>query len=394
MFNKPTIISLLFLIILVESCNSRQEDFFKLPIVTIDPDKAQTYYLEDLATNISCHNLQLPENHFFGEIIDILPCGDSLLLFHDFYNKQIHIFNNEGYFTNVLNKAGRGPEEYINIEAFTANSQEHTLIIYDNGGQKLISYTLPDLKYLNHQRLSKSLISLAFLNKKQLFTISDEAKSSKAKHCDGAEIYHLIKRKFSACDIPNAYATINLSYPRTLSYTDHNLYYVCPYFYSIVYKITAQEQTPVLCFHFGKKNLPEELWKSNDALTFENMVENNQYALMPQYFLKQDSLCSFFFFNGDTEHLYMAITAMHNHAQPEVIKQINLKGINTPGGLKPLGIFQNKYICLLYPHECDFDEEEIQYSPLSQQVREKLDHSADEGTPVLLMFQPQFPAKK
>ena len=377
-----------FLLILSTSCTKTNPS--DIPLVSVDVSKAQVCYLEDIAENIECYNLELPTDYYFGEIVDILPHQDSLLLFHDYYTKQIHLFNAQGKYINHLNRQGRGPGEYLDIEAFTTNQATNQLTVYDHLGQKLITYTLPDFKFVKQQRSPKSLMALTALSEDVFFTVSDEDEGRQSIVCDGAAFYNTKKNKFTACDIPNDYMTVCLSYPRTLSYTDQKYYYVCPYEYSTLYEFNEKEVTLILNFHFGNKNLPKKLWKSNDVLAFEEIVEDNAYALMPQYFLKQDSMCSFFFFNGSPQHSCMAISPMRANATPKVIKQIKLKGIKTLIEIKSSGVLNNKYVCLLYPYQCKIDEEAILESPVSQMIYEKLQQTQDEGTPILLLFQPKF----
>ena len=358
--------------------------------MSIDVSKAKVCYLENIAKNIECYNLELPTDYYFGEIVDILPHWDSLLLFHDFYTKQIHLFNAQGKYINHLNRQGRGPGEYLNIEAFTTNQATNQLTVYDHLGQKLVTYALPDFKFVKQQRIPKSLMALTALSEDVFFTISDEDEGMQSIVCDGAAFYNAKKNEFTTCDIPNDYITVCLSYPRTLSYTDQKYYYACPYEYSTLYELNEKEATPILNFHFGNKNMPKKLWQNNDALAFEEIVEDNAYALMPQYFLKQDSMCSFFFFNGSPQHSCMAISPMRANATPKVIEQIKLKGIKTLIEIKPLGVLNNKYVCLLYPYQCKIDKEAILESPVSQMIYEKLQQTQDEGTPILLLFQPKF----
>jgi len=60
---------------------------------------------------------------------------------------------------------------------------------------------------------------------------------------------------------------------------------------------------------------------------------------------------------------------------------------------KPIGIFKEKYVCLIYPHDCTIDEAKIKKSPLSRLLAKKIKESKDEGTPVLFMFTPKIPTK-
>lgn len=377
----------IYLLIFCMSCTRNTANLSNVPLIEINPQKACNTYLEEVATNIECHNLQITEDQYFGDIIDIIPTMDSLLLFHDYYNKQIYLFNTQGKFINLLNRVGRGPGEYLNIEAFTANKTNKQLILYDHLGQKLVMYHLPDLKYIKQQKISKSLMSLTALSEHLLFTISDEAPVN-ASVCDGAEIYDIRKNKFTPIELPNHYVTVNLSYPRCLSFTDQKNYYICPHLYSIVYKLDAEKISPVLRFHFGDSNIPEALYTTNDANKFEEAIESNEYALLPQYFLKQDSNCFFCFRYGNQENPYWAFAGMDDKTEPQIYREINIKGITT-NGLKPAGVIGNRYICLLYPHLCRIDSSRIQESTISQEIAQKLQESPDEGTPVMLMFQPK-----
>lgn len=270
--------------LLIVSCNNKNKDSVNVPLVSVNVENVEDCYLEDIAKSVECCNLELPADYYFGEIVDILPCCDSLLLFHDYYTKQIHLFTVKGKFVNVLNRKGRGPDEYIDIEAFTVNNKNNQLIVYDHQGQSLIVYSLPDLKYLCRHHIGKSLMSLAPLADNLYFTISDEDEGPNSVKCDGAEIYNLDKQQFDFCGIPDSYVSINLSYPRTISYTDGASYYISPHFYSVVYELNAVQMTPVLKLHFGRKNIPEELWKTGDVNSFEEVVENNDYAFMPHFF--------------------------------------------------------------------------------------------------------------
>ena len=367
------------------------KDKSSIPLVSVDMSKAEICYLDDIAENIECYNLNLPADYYFGEIADIQTYGDSLLLFHDFDNDQIYIFNAKGQYINHLYNQGRGPGEYLNIEAFATNKATNQLIIYDHLGQKLVAYTLPDLKFVWQQRIPKSLMALAALSENVLFTISDEDEGMQSVTCDGAAIYNIQSKEFVACDIPNDYVTVNFSFPQTISYTDKAHYYLCPSYYSTLYELSERGVVPVLRFHFGNKNLPEKLWSSvPDPLTFPEMVQNNAYILIPHYFLKQGDMCSFCFFEGDIRHVGMVMSPMRANAAPKVIKQIKLKGFKTATAIRPLGVLNDKYICLFYPHLCKIDETQIQESPVSQMIYEKLQHTQDEGTPVLLIFQPKF----
>ena len=67
-----------FLLILSTSCT--KTDFSDIPLVSVDVSKGQVCYLEDIAENIECYNLELPTDYYFGEIIDIRTHQDSTII--------------------------------------------------------------------------------------------------------------------------------------------------------------------------------------------------------------------------------------------------------------------------------------------------------------------------
>lgn len=381
-----------FFFFLLFACINDRKDFSNIPQIKFATENPQACFIDEISKDISCHNLELPENYFFGDITDIIPVNDSLLLFHDYYNKQIHVFTRNGKFINVLNNQGRGPEEYLDIESFAINRFDSQLIIYDHSGRKFVSYTIPELKHIKSQPIDKSLMASIFVAPDKLLIISDdtEKKSLTKTICSGVGIYDLNTKKFEGYDFDNLSSSIYLSYPRTFSFINGTYYYAYPDENSVIYKITPQNDLkPFVKFDFGDKNGNKTFWECNDILKFNEFIINNQFALMPHFFTFTEEACSFFFICGDTQRSCMALSNWKGD-ENYVYKDINIRGIQMPT-LRPVGILNDSYIFLIYPHECEFDEKEIQKSPISQMIAEKLNASSDEGTPVLFTFKPKLP---
>lgn len=391
---RPTLTFFVFSL-LVTACVNPQKELSKIPHIKFTAlENPQNCLIDDIAVDVSCCNLELPENYFFGEITDIIPMQDSLLLFHDPYNKQIHIFTKNGKFVNALDKQGRGPGEYIDIESFAVNEFDSQLVVYDHSRKKLVYYTVPELKHIKTEPISKSLMASAFISPDKLLIISDEttSKSSTKTICDGVGVYDLKTRKFESCGFDNLASSIALSYPRTLSYIRGEHYYAYPDQNSVVYKITPDRaSTPLVRFDFGDKNGNEEFWACNDIAKLNDMIVNNDIALMPHFFTFSEESCSFFFMYKNLQQTLFALSDWQGD-KSKVYKKINIRGIQT-SAMMPVGVLNESYIFLIYPHNCELDQQEIQNSPLSRMIAQKLQASPDEGTPVLLMFKPKLPEK-
>ena len=92
--NNGILFICLIFFVLETSCT--KTDLSNIPLVSIDVSKGRSCYLDEIAENVECYNLTLPIDYYFGEIVDIGTYNDSLLLFHDYYTKQIHLFHSRG----------------------------------------------------------------------------------------------------------------------------------------------------------------------------------------------------------------------------------------------------------------------------------------------------------
>lgn len=380
--------SLLVLACLLAGCN-QNKDLSEVLEVKFEMADLEECFIDDISSKVECYNLTLPENYFFGDITEVKTFGDSLLFFHDYYNKQIHIFSREGKLINFLDKQGRGPGEYIDIEFFIINEWEAQLVVYDHSGKKLIYYTIPELSYIKSQKLNNSLMSAAFISNSKLLFISDDdkMKTSTETTCVGVGEYDLQKNRFQSYHLDNLLFSICLSYPRTISYVDRVCYYAYPDDNSVIYKVIANKGLePFVKFNFINKNGNKEFWKCNDLNKCNENIMEQDVALMPHYFTFTQNFFSFFFLYKDLRNTCFALSD-RNKEKNRVFKNIKIHGVQIPH-LNPVGLCDGAYIFLVYPHECIFDQEEIMKSSISQQIADKIKNASDEGTPVLLMLKP------
>jgi len=382
----------LILVIGISCFSCQQQPTETLPIVKVDVDNSRTINIDDIAENITCENLTFPDSTdgLLGEITDIFPFREYLVL-HDYYEKAIHLFRPNGEWVNTLNKVGRGPGEYLDIEAFSIDYENKQIIIYDHPGKKFTFYTLPDFKYIKSIPSKKSIMSFTCIEEHKWLTVSDEQLSPKQPH-DGIEIYNPKKQTYHKIEWPYSWAAIELSQPKTFSYIKNKTYHVHPHVNSIVYNISPEKIHPILKINFGKYNSNKTLLKIKSAKQLHTFIENNEIALMPHIFFTNEKLHAFiFFFKYNYQQPYFHLHDKQS-GKNYTFSKIKFEGIEMPH-FKPIGIFKEKYVCLIYPHDCTIDEEKIKKSPLSRLLARKIKESKDEGNPVLFMFTPKIPKK-
>ena len=385
------LISIFFTSLLCQ-CTDNKKDT-EIASIKVDIENKTTCFIDEIATDVLCSNLELPNDLFLGEITDIVGLSDSLLLFHDFYSKRIHLFTQTGKWINTLNKQGRGHGEYFDIESFAIDRFNSQLIIYDHSGKKFVYYSIPAFEYSKKEPTKKSLMAFSLITPNKMLIISDEVESKTPEKtiCEGPILYDLETNEFEKYHFDNFSSSIYLSYPRTLSLINNQYYYAYPDANSIVYKFTSKgEIESLIRFNFGNKRGNQTFWECSDILEFNDILVDNEYALMPHFFTFSKELYAFFFINGDAQQASNMALCSRNSEKSFVYEDIKLRGIEMPP-LRPVGVLNESYICFIYPSACEFDEEEIQKSPISQLIAEKLKAAKDKETPILFTFTPKLP---
>lgn len=69
-------------------------------------------------------------------------------------NKTLHVFNMEGKYIGHVGSSGQGPGEYIMPQNFMINEHEGLILIRDIATNKLISYNIETLEFVNEYPLS------------------------------------------------------------------------------------------------------------------------------------------------------------------------------------------------------------------------------------------------
>ncbi len=105
--------------------------------------------------------LKTPENCILGGIDKVIEEGDSFYV-GDYRSSKIFVFGKDGQMTGVLDKCGRGPEEYLAIQSFTVNNQD--LCIMDQFRNSLIIYDRHTLRFKRAKEIPVPAWDFASLN--------------------------------------------------------------------------------------------------------------------------------------------------------------------------------------------------------------------------------------
>lgn len=97
----------------------------------------------------------------------------------------ITVFDTQGNFIDQLNRVGRGPGEYLDIEAFAFDIKNENLVIYSRTSKEFHIYTFPGLDFLQTLQKGKYVINFEIFNKDNWVVIYEEESENK---------YHGIER--------------------------------------------------------------------------------------------------------------------------------------------------------------------------------------------------------
>jgi hypothetical protein len=133
---KMKTVRLIFLLILITSCNGRisQKPF---PVIDLqNPGDTRDIYLSELLDDIRLVKLETNDEILLGQYTYYLV-GERYIITID--NDKILQFSNNGRFLRTLAKAGNGPEEFLRAEAFALDDKN-------------------DILYINHRSDSRNIL--------------------------------------------------------------------------------------------------------------------------------------------------------------------------------------------------------------------------------------------
>lgn len=359
--NSSTFLILTVFFVLA-GCNTKPEDNFSPLGIPLNPTEAQKANLSEVFPDFEAINITVPDSVFFGNIEQIKSDDKRIYLLDPFQSKSIIILDKKGNFINQLKKIGRGPGEYVSPYAFTVNTSEDELILYDRGKLEFLRYKLPTLEFLGSTRKNALLMNFERLDGGDILAVRDDSKNK--SELFGLEIWNkeFETLKDGISDMQNA--VIELSYHSTIGKKNKDLLYAHP-FNGLIHEVSNGGLVPIYDLAFNDWEVPEELYSMEEANDFEEALTRDKYVLWPRFPLEsQNSLKFWYMYGADIDSYHFLIhdtqTSKQLHYSEIVFDGTSIK---TP---IPLGIVDDFYVSLILPENIDPEDIPVDYQETFQ----------------------------
>lgn len=366
---RPFLIVFCFLLCF---CTKKKET--PVSVIQVNPAEARRVSLEAIADTIFVLPLSLPDSVYFGRI-DRIKVYDSLLFLHDpFQTKTISVFDLAGKYINQLNKKGSGPGEYEDMDLFTVNPKERTLII-NQRYKSFTLYTIPDLKPIKEVKDQTGYMSIESIDNDYFFAVSDDVE--KNKEFVGCITLNRDFERAQAFPLDLKEISIWGSEPLTITRSKNEIFYSPPSFESYVYKIDGKSATPAFTIDFGDQKVSENAWSDPEGEKIREEMLMQAKAMGVHDVIVQHDGGSFWYFYKDIQTKHLAFFSKTTR-KSKVFTDLRIDGLES-GELYPVGVYENYYIWILYPDELEIKESE--YSKLVHVI-----NLAKESNKVMLLF--------
>lgn len=320
-------------------------------ILGVDAEKAIYATLDEIATDIKVIELNMPEGLYLGKIEQIKTRGGHVF-FHDrFYARIISVFKNDGSYVGQLDNTGRGPGEYLGLDAFAISPEADQLIVYERQ-RGFYFYSLPELNFLKFEEERRYFNNIEFAGNRQLLTVTE--RFERLNHENGIGLIDLATFEYSKLNLPDATAQIELSFANTFTNAPNgNLIYASPGYFTNVFEINPMQTNHLFSIDFGKNKIPEDVWLLEDADEYQRavMLSNTPKALWVQHFLFNQDRAAFFYPFKNPNYTYLAVCDLSENACTAY------SGIQLADGFSaipsPMGVSGSYFLSVIYPQMND-----------------------------------------
>ena len=261
----------IFIIIIatVGCVHQKKNDLSNLTPIVVDWNYKDLDYSHWVEDSVLVVPLETKDDCLIGEITYLVYQNHKIYV-GDNMSKAIYVFNEEGKLLSTLRKVGNGPEEYLDISAFTVHDSQ--LLIFDKMKRKIFFYQ-EDGDFLYEKDASKVWCLEMFCLGDDLYLYND------GKSPLGC--YHLYKldlqegkgevqtiSPFENMDISkwgiNRYCS---------AYGDEAVFTVWPY--DIIYKVKNGEANPAYRVDFGDRRLPDQYIYKDAMIALQTASRDN-----------------------------------------------------------------------------------------------------------------------
>ncbi len=324
--------------------------------ITIDFKNPQAIKSSEIIADRSFIKLETVDESLFGNIKQIEIFNDHIYIMDIEHAKALLVYTMDGKFVKKLAIKGVGPGEFLYPHSFKIDPKGF-LYLYDNIQSKLIKYQLSELKFLEEIPIPyPSPLSFTLLeNNEFLYYYPIRAKGELGKR----QLVHADKEGHVMKIFHEGALSGKILHGHTdNSYQIDNELRMYLYFSDKVYRIENDSLILRYQFKWGKYTIPDEdifenfsssgdvmkrLFNGNDNwVRFMYVFETEPY-LFVKYYIQKDMYLSGW--DKQTNKVF-------NAKKKDIIDDIGLGGVFP----FPVGVYDNKMIGVLYPHEMEFDK--------------------------------------
>lgn len=271
------------MMILLTGCTTNKVNEKAAQIVKMDFTKEpQSIWETNLIRDVEILNLN-SNDVIFGEISKIVRHGNRIYLMDNSQTNSVIIYDTDGNYINVIDKQGRGPEEYIQLFDMFVNQDDSTLDIISRIDKKMLKYDLDGKKLKCIEKLPKAFGRfekmkdgyVGYMNnysedKKRPFNIWTLSKSLKLMN--------------SFCEINPTWESRDFKNGSVFSFYKNSVYFIVPMDFNI-YSINNDSISVPYAFDLGGIALPKELISAEQYDKFMQDINNrNNYIERIHYF--------------------------------------------------------------------------------------------------------------
>lgn len=361
-----------------QTSNSKND----FPTIRVVPEEKVTL-LEDVAKDVKLLSLKIPDSILFGEVTHIKTNKEKIFLWDENQTKTITVFDDSGKYISQLNKKGNGPGEYSKIDAFAISPDGGRLVVYQRPTSFSI-YSFPEFDFISSVPYNKDLMNFEILTDNKYLIVSDE--NVNREKYEGLKFLDVSSLESAPIEgISNDAASIEMSYPNTMTHQKEFVLYASPSEYTDIYGLNSKKTDLIARIDFGEYRVPEEYWKLADATEFEMKFVGKPRATWVQNVIYSNQKMSFYYmFKAPILRNVVVYDFGTNSIQDYGVLRFSKTGKAVP---YPIGVYGEYYVSIIFAEDIELIlPENVDKDSLKHDWQRKIYESKDENAVFLLLY--------
>ena len=231
--------------------------------------------------------LEINENSTIGDVTQLQLYDDHIYIL-DRVSKSMFVFNIDGTFSHKIGNRGRGPQEYLALNAFYINPDKKEITIFDPLAVRGQTFDLAG-KFIANKTVSKDILPQSFSNMRYIG--NDQIVCYASPNGTTEDVLFILNERDMSIEktlvirpIELDQATYNMAV-QPYSIVDGNLHFV-QWFDNNIYEYDGSKVYPIVLIDVNKPIVPQNTLKvtaENNAgdyfATVRQIADNGKYAL-------------------------------------------------------------------------------------------------------------------